>query len=123
MPVVQRADAEAWVERYVAAWASNEPDDIRSLFTDDATYLTAPYREPWRGSRAIVEGWLDRKDEPGGWDFRSEVLGVDGDLAFVRGWTIYHAREHSSYSNLWVIRLAGDGRASEFIEWWMTEET
>ena len=27
--------------------------------------------------------------------------------------------ESSDYSNLWVIRLEEDGRASEFTEWWM----
>ena len=122
MPGVDRGDARRWVERYVEAWASNDADDIRALFTEDATYLTAPYREPWRGWDAIVEGWLDRKDEPGTCSFRSEVLGTDEDLAFVRGWTVYDDEEYPT-SNLWVIRLAGDGRASEFVEWWMEERT
>jgi hypothetical protein len=45
------------------------------------------------------------------------VLAVAGDLGFVRGWTTY--TEESDYSNLWVIRLAADGRCSEFVEWWM----
>lgn len=37
-------DLTTWVDGYVRAWASNDPDDIGRLFTDDATYYTAPFR-------------------------------------------------------------------------------
>ena len=118
---VDRSDVAAWIDRYVEAWGSNAPDQIGALFTDDARYFTAPHREPWTGRDAIVREWLGRKDEPGDWGFRYEVLGVDGSVGFVRGWTTYHA-DDPDYSNLWVIRLAGDGRCDEFIEWWMPVE-
>jgi hypothetical protein len=121
--LAMREEAAAWVERYVQAWGSNDPDDIRALFTADARYYTAPEQEPWVGAEGIARGWLDRKDEPGKWGFRYEVLGVDGDLAFVRGWTTYPDDDPPLYTNLWVIRLSDDGRASEFIEWWMGVET
>lgn len=118
MSRVDRSDVAAWVARYVEAWGSNAPDQIGALFTDDAHYFTAPYREPWTGREAIVREWLDRKDQPGDWSFRYEVLGVDGSVGFVRGWTTYHTEE-SDYSNLWVIRLDEGERCTEFIEWWM----
>lgn len=81
----------SWVERYVRAWETNEPADIGDLFSDDARCFPRPDEEPWSGRAAIVAGWLDRKDEPGSWSFRSQVLGTMGDLAFVRGWTHYVA--------------------------------
>jgi ketosteroid isomerase-like protein len=118
---VDRSDVEAWVDRYVRAWGSNDPDEIGDLFTEDARYYTAPHRSPWEGRQAIVEGWLDRKEDPGTWGFRYEVLGVDGNLGFVRGWTDYFT-EDNDYSNLWVIRLEDDGRCSEWIEWWVPIE-
>jgi len=102
---------------YLKAWESNDPQDIGTLFTDDATYYTAPHRDPWRGRDEILEGWLDRKDESGDWSFRYEITAECDELAFVRGWTEY--RTDSDYSNLWVIRLESDGRCSEFTEWWM----
>jgi hypothetical protein len=105
------------VERYVEAWASNDPRAIGGLFTEGARYYTAPHREPWEGQRDIVEGWLDRKDEQETWSFRYEVLAVCDDVGFVRGWTDY--RDDHDYSNLWVIRLEDDARCSEFVEWWM----
>ena len=108
----------AWVERYRSAWESNDPEEIVALFTDDARYFTEPFHEPWQGRDAIRDGWLSQRDEPGDAEFRFEILAVCDDLAFVRGWTDY-AQPPRSYSNLWVIRLAEDGRASEFTEWWM----
>jgi ketosteroid isomerase-like protein len=109
---MDEATVERWVDGYVRAWSSNDPADIGALFTEEAEYRTAPWREPWSGREAIVAGWLARKDEPGGWSFEREVLAVAGDLAFVRGRTGY-PDEGEAYSNLW---------AAEFTEWWMPEE-
>ena len=118
---MDRGDFDAWVGRYVRAWDSNEPADIAALFTEAAEYLTAPFRQPWQGRDAIVAGWLEHRDEAADHSFRHEVLGIDGNRGFVRGWTDYPGQEPPSYSNLWVIRLEGDGRASEFTEWWMAD--
>jgi hypothetical protein len=117
---MERGAVDHWVERYVRAWETNASDDIGDLFTEEATYYTAPYREPWRGRDGIVAAWLDRKDVQGDWSFRHETLSVCDDLALVRGWTEYQT--DSDYANLWVIRLSGDGRCSEFTEWWMPVE-
>ena len=118
--MTDRAEIEDWVRRYVDAWDSNDPGEIGALFSDDARYYTAPHRQPWTGRDAIVAGWLDRKDEQGEWHFSFDVLGVDGDLGFVKGVTSYTSLP--DYSNLWVIRLDPGGRASEFTEYWMEIE-
>ena len=108
-----------WVRGYVRAWESNDPADIRALFTEDAHYFTEPHAAPWVGHDEIVREWLDRKDEPGDHIFRFEVLAVDGDLGFVRGWTTYPGEKPKEYGNLWVVRVQDDGRASEYVEWWV----
>jgi uncharacterized protein (TIGR02246 family) len=113
---------DRWMEGYIRAWGSNDPEEIATLFTEDARYYTAPHREPWKGRQEIVEGWLGRKDDQGRWDFRFETVAHTGDLAFVRGWTTYHDQELPNYSNLWVLRLTEDGRCSEFTEWWMEDQ-
>lgn len=109
----------SWVDRYRDAWESNDPEGIGSLFTDDARYLTEPYADPTEGRDAIVAAWLDSRDEPGQTDFRYEVMAIAGDLGFVRCWTTYHDPPEREYSNLWVVKLAEDGRCEEFTEWWM----
>ena len=118
--VTDPGEVDRWIERYMHAWASNDPADIEALFTDDARYFTAPYRTPWSGRDEIVRGWLDRASEPGTWTFRHEVLAVQGDLAFVQGWTT--ERNEPDAWNLWIVRFDEHGRASEFVEWWMIPE-
>jgi ketosteroid isomerase-like protein len=114
-----RADVEDWVRRYIDAWASNDVTEIGELFTENARYFTAPYRQPWIGRDGIVDGWLGRKDDQGDWRFSWEVLGVDGELGFVKGVTTY---TDGDFSNLWVIRMADQEQASEFTEYWMEVE-
>lgn len=106
-----------WVTAYVAAWESNDPGQIASLFTDDAVYLTSPDSEPRRGRDAIVAGWLEDRDDPGTWTFEWKVLHEHDGFVVVQGRTEYPAEK--DYLNLWIIRLAEDGRATEFTEWYM----
>ena len=113
--------AADWIEGYKKAWASNAPDDIRALFTDDAVYYTEPWTEPWRGADGVVAGWLDRKDDPGNHTFEWSPLVVTDDVWVVQGETVY--TDGRRYSNLWVIRPGGGGRAREFTEWWMDQAT
>lgn len=106
-----------WVAGYLRAWRSNDPADIGALFTDDAVYLTAPDAEPRRGREAIVAGWVDDADAAGSWSFEWHVVHEASGIAIVQGRTDYPAER--DYLNLWVIRFAPDGRASEFTEWYM----
>lgn len=117
--MIKRDDVMRWVEAYERAWTSNDRKDIEALFTEDARYFTAPYRKPWEGRGGIVDGWLQDRDEPDDWRFASEVLAIADDLAFVQGRTEYLDEPRRAYSNLWIIRLDEDGRASEFTEWFM----
>ncbi|HEU0041249.1 MAG TPA: nuclear transport factor 2 family protein [Jiangellaceae bacterium] len=114
-------DVNAWVEGYVRAWNSNDPEDIRGLFSEDARYFTEPYADPWLGRQAIVDGWLKHKDEPGQTSFEWNTLVVTPDVAVVEGRTEYHVEPPRTYRNLWQIRLDGEGRCAEFTEWWMKE--
>ena len=114
-----RDHVHAWMDKYQAAWASNLPDDIRDLFTEDARYETRPGDpDPWVGRDGIVDRWLAARDEPGDWTFSWQLLGADADTAFVQGVTTYSAGR-PSYDNLWIIRFDDAGRAAAFTEWFM----
>ena len=108
-----------WVEGYERAWKSNEPADIRAIFTEDAEYRTRPHRAPWRGQDEIVAKWIENADGPDEVTFEWEPVLVSAETAVVRGKTDY--ADDSIYHNLWVVQLAPDGRASSFTEWWMEE--
>jgi hypothetical protein len=114
------AAARRWIEGYLRAWESNEPDDIRALFTEDAEYRDDPWTVPSVGHDAIIASWLQRRDEPGSFAFEWDVAAVDGHLVAVQGVTTYD--RGTVYSNLWMITLDDSGRkARSFTEWWMDQ--
>jgi ketosteroid isomerase-like protein len=108
-----------WVDGYLTAWESNDPEDIIDLFTEDATYRFSPYDEPVTGHNAIVAAWLDGRDEKGTWSFEWHPVAIEGETAVLEGRTAYPGG--TDYRNLWVIRFAPDGRAASFTEWYMAE--
>ena len=108
-----------WVDAYRKAWESNQPDEIAALFTDDARYYTEPFAQPWEGRDEIVRQWIENKDEPGQTTFDYDVLGIDGNLAIVRGITHYKDGTPRTYSNLWEVHLTDEGLCHQFVEWWM----
>ncbi len=111
----------SWVAGYLKAWESNEEEDIRALFTEDAVYRFAPHdEEPLEGIDDILEGWLESADDPGSFRFEYEVLVDTPELGIVQGVTEYVDAE--TYSNLWVVRFAEDGRARDFTEWALDQD-
>jgi hypothetical protein len=113
---------EQWVEGYLRAWHTYEPDDIRALFTEDAYYRGSPTDpNPWIGHDGLVAGWYRRHDAPEDWDFEWEVLGEMDDRGFVQGLVTYHDGR-PQWDVLWVIDFAPDGRCSYFSEWSIPRE-
>ena len=127
---MDRMGVERWIESYRRAWETDDASDVASLFTDDATYKPYPWPREcvgWQGRDEIVEQWIGRGDSKIGWRFEHEILAVEGDTAVVEGWTSYDRGEgepwDEAYANVWVIRFAEDGRARQFIEWWVQKPT
>ena len=114
-------DVQRWIDAYVAAWRTYDPDAIGALFSEEATYRYQAWRDPVVGRDAIVADWLDDQDEPGGWDAHYAPYAVEGDRAVATGETRYLERDGSLrtiYSNAWLLRFDADGRCSEFVEYW-----
>jgi hypothetical protein len=42
--MIDTTDIDRWLERYQAAWLSDDPVAIAALYTCDVRYYTAPYR-------------------------------------------------------------------------------
>lgn len=110
---------QTWLDEYVAAWRSYDPDAIGALFTEDACYAY----HPWdtgdavvRGRAAIVANWLEERDEPGSWEAAYRPGLIAGEAATAVGVTRY--ADGTTYDNLWELRFDGE-RCADFVEWYM----
>jgi hypothetical protein len=116
------AGIASWIDGYRRAWESNDPADITALFTGDAVYHPSPAGETWVGLDAIVAGWLESRDEPGDTTFTWVPLVDTPELGIAQCVSDYGATSGAVYDNLWVIRFAPDGRATEFTDWWVARD-
>jgi hypothetical protein len=128
---VNRADAQAWLDRYVAAWLSYDVNDIAALFTEDVVYRYHPYDDPLVGREAVVASWLGEsdsedastRDAPGTYAARYEPVAVDGDVVVATGTSSYREQPEGPvvriYDNCFVMRFAGEGRCTEFTEYYL----
>ena len=115
-------NAARFVDGYLDAWRTNDPDTIRALFAADAVYRSRAHdTEPAAGIDRIVEHWLEEQDEPGSWSYELGAIELDtDDFAVIRGVTAYtDGPKAGVYDNLWLVRFDADGRATEFWDWWV----
>jgi SnoaL-like domain len=121
MAALTRDDVQRWIDGYIGAWSTNEPDAIAALFTEDAEYHDRPFGPATHGRDEIVAHWLAGRDEPGTWQASIHPFAVDTaeNIGLATGTVQYDTGR--SFSNLWVIHLGPDGRAFSFSEWWIEQ--
>ena len=119
---MDRQAFQGWLDRYVEAWKTYDPEKIGDLFSEDANYRYHPQDEPEHGRSEIVAAWLDDPDEKGTYDAKYEPLAIDGDVYVAQGWSRYFNADGSTrdeYMNIYVCRFDDDGRCTDFTEYWI----
>lgn len=81
-----RDAARRWAETWRTAWEELDREPIVALYAPQATFSTAPFREPYRGADGVRE-YLDRVfgEEEAPRVHMSEPI-VDGDRASISWW-------------------------------------
>ena len=125
--MIDITDIDRWLERYQAAWLSDDSVAIAALFTGDVRYYTAPFSEPLVGIEALCVFWLEQGESRLPWTFDYQVVAREGDLYVVQAVTCYPkgtagAPGAEEFHNLWLVTLSGDGRVREFVEYFMLAE-
>ena len=130
---MDRTSLQAWLDRYVEAWKTYDPEQIGALFGEDATYRYHPYDpddEVVRGRAAIVSDWIrpegsaSSRDAPGSYDAHYEPYAIDGDRAVAAGSSTYwsdgtRSKLERIYDNVFLLRFDDAGRCIEFIEYFL----
>jgi ketosteroid isomerase-like protein len=115
--VTDRAAVSRWLAGYETAWRTPGTAGLADLFTSDAIYLQSPYETALSGLDAIERMWEAEREGPDEvFDLVTDILAVDGPTAVVRA-EVHYGAPPREYRDLWVIRLAADGRCSWFEEW------
>jgi uncharacterized protein (TIGR02246 family) len=116
--MTDRVTLARWLAAYETAWRTPGTQALAGLFTPDATYLQAPYDPPVQGLSAIAQMWDAEREGPDEvFTLTTETLAVDGEVAVVRAEVHYGGPVTQEYRDLWIIRLAEDGRCTWFEEW------
>jgi hypothetical protein len=132
---MDRTTLQAWLDRYVEAWKTYDPEAIGALFGADATYRYHPYDpedEVVRGRDAIVGDWIrpegnaSSRDAPGSYDAHYEPYAIDGDRAVAVGTSSYwsdgsRSKLERTYDNVFLLRFDDEGRCIEFTEYFLKE--
>ena len=117
-----RDDVNRWLNRYVEAWISYEPDAIGDLFSETAEYRYHPWDEPIEGRAAIVADWLANRDEPGSYEAEYTAFAADGDHAVATGTSRYSGSGgRKTYHNVYLLEFDVDGRCRSFTELFMEQ--
>jgi ketosteroid isomerase-like protein len=112
-----------WLQDYVSAWKSYDPQAIAALFSQDAGYRYNPYDEPVRGREAIVANWLEYRDVPNTYAATYKAVAVSGNTGVAQGRSYYYEPDGKTlkreYDNIFVLQFDDDGRCADFCEWFM----
>jgi ketosteroid isomerase-like protein len=115
---MDRGQLIEWLEGYERAWRTAGTDRLAGIFTEKATYSTAPYERPHRGLEAIRQMWeAERADPDEKFVMATQVLAVEGDTGVVRVDVHYGPPKEREYRDLWIVRLDESGRCFHFEEW------
>lgn len=128
---MERADVDRWLDDYIRAWKTYDPQRIAGLFSEDVAYRYHPADEPIVGRDAVVQAWLgesenpdaSERDEEGVYDADYRAVAVDGDTAVAVGVSTYTEGAGGPvaevYDNCFVMRFDSEGRCREFTEWFV----
>jgi SnoaL-like domain len=115
---MDRTDFERWIDGYERAWRTPGTEALADLFTESASYSMAPFEPAHEGLDAIARLWeAEREGSDASFEMNWELVAVEGDTGVARVEVRYADSDPGHYRDLWVIRLAADGRCSAFEEW------
>jgi hypothetical protein len=121
--MLTRPTVAAWLDAYVKAWKSYNPEEIAVLFSEDAEYQYGPYHEPLMGRDAIVQSWLENRDAAGTYDAHYTPLVIEGNTAVTNGRSTYYGEDGKTFlrefDNIFVLSFDDEGRCTRFCEWYM----
>lgn len=130
---MDHSSVQGWLDRYVEAWLTYDPELVGDLFSSDVHYRYHPYDAPIVGREAVVRSWVGEtsepgassRDEPGTFDASYAPAAVEGDVAVATGTSSYRDEPGGPvtkvFHNCFVMRFDDAGRCREFTEFYIRQ--
>lgn len=112
-----------WIEGYRRAWAESDPELLPTLFTEDASYRSSPFREPHRGHDGIRAYWERAATSQHLVEVRMGEPVVDGNVVALEWWTTMDDDRDGEVTlpGCLLLQFAPDGRCFDLREYWQVE--
>ena len=112
-----------WIEGYRRAWEEDDAELVLTLFTEDASYRSSPFREPNLGHDGIHAYWTRAAGRQTGVKVRMGEPVVDGNVVAVEWWTTMDDPEDAAVTlpGCLLLQFAPDGRCFDLREYWNVE--
>ena len=110
---------EQWIDGYRAAWEGRDADAAAALFTEDASYRTAPYSEPELGREGVRAYWASVTATQQEVKLLTGTAVVEGDRAAVEWWvTMLNGGAEVTLAGEFLLRFDENGLCRELREYW-----
>src|SRR5712664_2600307 len=119
---ITRLVVNRWIRNYAKAWLKKDAKAIASLFTEDATYYSHPFRTVNQGRKSILDYTLGALDVGQVYDVSFGKPVVEGSRAAVEYWTTMKEKvEDVTLAGCIVLRFAKSGLCNELHDYWVLQ--
>ena len=117
-----RLAVSRWVRNYTKAWLKKDAKAITSLFTEDATYHSHPFRPVTQGRKSILDYTLGALDVGQVYEVRFGKPVVEGSRAAVEYWTTMKEKvEDVTLAGCVMLHFAKNGLCKELHDYWVLQ--
>jgi len=111
-----------WIRTYAKAWQKKDAKAIASLFTEDATYHSHPFRPVNQGRKSILDYTLGALDVGQVYEVRFGKPVVEGSRAAVEYWTTMKEKLNDvTLAGCLTLRFARNGLCKELHDYWVLQ--
>jgi ketosteroid isomerase-like protein len=111
-----------WIRNYTKAWLKKDAKAIASLFAEDATYHSHPFRPVYQGKKSILDYTLGALDVGEVYEVRFGKPVVEGSRAAVEYWTTMKEKlNDATLAGCVMLRFAKNGLCKELHDYWILQ--
>lgn len=111
-----------WIRSYSKAWLKKDAKTIASLFSEDASYHSHPFRPVNLGKKAIFDYTLGALDVAEVYEVRFGKPIVEGSRAAVEYWTTMKEKvEDVTLAGCVTLRFSRTGHCKELHDYWILQ--